>query len=172
MNTRDLADTLQTLLSELVSGSPDPGVGTYMLNRGDAGLLHSLENVSASAASRTSNGGGSIASHVDHLRYGFSLLNQWAAGEPAPWKNADWTTSWHIPAMTEQSWRTLRDDLRREVNAWRDALGKPREVSETELGWIVGSIAHLGYHVGAIRQIDRAARGPTAEDERRAPISG
>ena len=32
-------------------------------------------------------------------------------------------------------------------------------------------VAHFAYHVGAIRQIDRAARGPTAEDERRAEMS-
>jgi len=28
-----------------------------------------------------------------------------------------------------------------------------------------GSVAHLAYHLGAIRRIDRAARGPTAEAE-------
>jgi hypothetical protein len=43
----------------------------------------------------------------------------------------------------------------------------PREVDTIELGWLIGSIAHLAYHLGAIRQIDRDARGPTAEDERR-----
>jgi len=29
---------------------------------------------------------------------------------------------------------------------------------------VVGSIAHLAYHVGAIRQIDLSARGPSAND--------
>jgi hypothetical protein len=33
-------------------------------------------------------------------------------------------------------------------------------------------VAHLAYHMGAIRQIDRAARGPSAEDEARAQNSG
>jgi hypothetical protein len=33
---------------------------------------------------------------------------------------------------------------------------------------MAGSVAHVAYHLGAIRQIDRAARGPTAEDEARA----
>jgi hypothetical protein len=59
----------------------------------------------------------------------------------------------------------LREDLRRETQAWIEALRVPREVSDVQLGWITGSVAHLAYHVGAIRQIDRAARGPTAEDE-------
>lgn len=171
MNTRDFTSVLPTLLSELVNGSPDPSVGTYMLNRGDKGLLDSLDNLSASAASKTSEGGGSIAAHVDHIRYGLSLLNRWAAGEQTPWKNADWTVSWRKPVVSDAEWRALRDDLRRETQAWIEALRVPRKVNDAQLGWITGSVAHLAYHVGAIRQIDRATRGPTAEDERRAEAS-
>jgi hypothetical protein len=167
MNTRDLTGVLPTLLSELVFGSPDPTVGTYMLNRGDQGLLRSLDAISASAASSTSAGGGSIAAHVDHLRFGLSLLNRWVAGEPAPWKGADWTASWKKNTVSDGEWRALRDELRREADLWRDTLAIPREVGEKELSWIIGTIAHVAYHLGAIRQIDRAARGPTAEEEKR-----
>jgi hypothetical protein len=166
MNTRDLTGVLPTLLSELVNGSPDPTVGTSMLNRGDPGLLASLEKISAAAASATTSGGGSIAAHTDHLHYGFSILNRWAAGEYKPWKDADWTTSWKRGTVSESEWRTLRDKLRRETDAWLKALAVPRELDEREAAWMIGSIAHLAYHLGAIRQIDRATRGPTAEDER------
>ncbi len=165
MIKHDLTTILPALLSELAHGSPDPSRGTYMLNRGDPGLLQSLEKVSASAASSTAHGSASIASHVDHLRYGFSLLNRWAAGARSPWKDADWTASWKKPAVSETEWRALRDELRREVDAWQAALGTPREINDLELKWVVGSVAHFGYHVGAIRQIDRAAQGPTAEQE-------
>jgi hypothetical protein len=40
------------------------------------------------------------------------------------------------------------------------ALGSPRDVSEVELAGMIASIAHLAYHLGAIRQIDRDLRGP------------
>jgi hypothetical protein len=33
-------------------------------------------------------------------------------------------------------------------------------VSVTEMSGMIASIAHLAYHVGAIRQIDKGARGP------------
>jgi len=168
MNTHSFSDTLSTLMRELVRGSPDPRHPTYMLNRGDRGLLDSLENVSAAAASAPNAGGASIAAHADHLRYGIALLNRWAKGEVEPWKDADWTKSWKKGVVTEAEWRTLRDDLRREADAWVEALAMPREVTGRELGWIAGSVAHLAYHLGAMRQIDRATRGPTAEDERRA----
>lgn len=173
MNTRDLTGVLPALLSELVVGSPDPTVGTNMLNRGDPGLLASLDNLPASAASRTHGGGASIAAHVDHLRYGFSLLNRWVAGEAAPWTAADWTASWKKGVVSEAEWRALRGELRREAIAWTNALRTPREVNDRELGWITGSVVHLGYHFGAIRQIDRSTRGPTAEEEARVtPPSG
>jgi hypothetical protein len=136
-----------------------------MLNRGDHGLLASLDALSASAASASISAGGSIAAHTDHVRYGLSILNRWAAGEDEPWKDADWTVSWRKPMVSEEEWQALRDALRREAHAWRDALRTPREVTDRELGWIVGSVAHVAYHLGAIRQIDRGARGPTAEDE-------
>ena len=165
MNTRDVSGVLATLLSELVNGSPDPTVGTSMLNRGDAGLLASLEKISAAAASATTAGGGSIAAHTDHLHYGLSILNRWAAGEHKPWKNADWTKSWTRGQVSESEWRTLRDNLRRETDAWLRAIAAPRDVDAKEAGWMVGSIAHIAYHLGAIRQIDRGTRGPTAEDE-------
>ena len=167
MNTRDFAGVMATLGSELALGVPATAKGSYMLNLGDPGLVASLEKLSAAQASSTHAGGASIAAHVDHVRYGVALLNQWLGGAEAPWKNADWTASWKKNVVSEAEWRSLRDDLRRELTAWVDAMREPRELNERELGWLTGSIAHLGYHFGAIRQIDRAARGPTAEDEER-----
>jgi hypothetical protein len=39
-------------------------------------------------------------------------------------------------------------------------LATPKEVADIELAGMVGSVAHLAYHLGAIRQIAAAARGP------------
>lgn len=168
MNSSDYAETLSALMRELVDGSPDPRVGTYMLNRGDPGLLASLDRLSATAASASSDSGGSIAAHADHIRFGLALLNRWSRGEAEPWKGADWTASWKKPVVSEGEWRELREGLRRETHDWIVALATPRESTGAALKWVTGSVAHLAYHLGAIRQIDRAARGPTAEDERRA----
>jgi len=167
MDTGPLAPLLLTLFSELVDGSPDPGRRTFVLNQGDAGLLAALDRLSAAAASAT-HGGPSIAAHVDHLRYGLSLLNRWAGGSPPPWPDMDWTLSWRRNVVSETEWRELRDELRREARAWAGTLRTRREVSDVEAGWMAGSVAHFAYHLGAIRQIDRATRGPSAEDEARA----
>ena len=168
MNTGPIATLLASLFGELAQGSPDPSARTYILNQGDQGLFASLDRLSAEAASAIHGGGASIAAHVDHLRYGLSLLNRWGHGVPPPWPDVDFTASWRQNVVSDAAWRELRDQLRREAARWAEVLRSPRDVSDVEAGWMAGSVAHLAYHMGAIRQIDRATRGPSAEDEARA----
>jgi hypothetical protein len=161
MNTSEITGTLTTLFSELVEGAPE--TGAFMLNPGDAGLLRSLDRLSAEAASASSNGGATIAAHVDHLRYGLSLMNRWAAGEN-PFADADWSQSWRTTSVSDAEWKALREGLDDEARRWLAALRTPRDVGDIELNGMLGSVAHLAYHLGAIRQIDRTARGPKAND--------
>jgi hypothetical protein len=164
--TDEAANTLATLFSELVDGAP--ASGGYMLNPGDEGLLRSLNKLSAAAASAVTPTGTCIAAHVDHLRYGLSLMNRWHAGEN-PFKEADWSASWRKAAVSEDEWQTLRAQLRVEAARWLDALRMPRDVQEIELNGMIGSIAHLAYHLGAIRQINQTLRGP-AEGSHEVPV--
>lgn len=157
MHTGELSNTLTTLFSELVNGAPKDGA--YMLNAGDEGLLRSLDKLPAEAASALTVTGSSIAAHADHLRYGLSLMNRWSAGEN-PFGSADWSASWKKTTVSDDEWRTRRAELRDEALRWLEALRTPRDVQPIELNGIVGSIAHLAYHLGAIRQINQATRGP------------
>jgi hypothetical protein len=156
-----LHSSLETLFRELIDGPAADAA--WMLNPGDAGLLRSLDRLTASAASAVAEGGGaSIAAHVDHVRYGFSLMNRWSRGDPDPWSTADWTASWNRLRVTDQEWEALRQALADEARAWLAALRAPRDYSPMELNGVIASIAHAAYHLGAIRQIDRATRGPAA----------
>lgn len=161
-NTGNISASLVTLLSELVNGPPEGAA--FMLNPGDAGLLKSLDKLSAKDASATHSGGASIAAHTDHVRYGLSLMNRWAGGEQNPWATADWTESWKRIAVTDNEWAERRRQLAAETAKWLKALESPRDVMEIELNGMISSIAHLAYHLGAIRQIDRSIRGPSAQD--------
>jgi len=157
MNTRDIANTLGTLLAELLDGASKDG--GYMLNSGDEGLLRSLEKLSAADASAPTPTGSSIAAHVDHLRYGISLMNRWTQ-EENPFVGADWSASWRKTTVSEPEWQRRVAELRAEATRWLHAVREPREVDEIELNGMIGSIAHLAYHLGAIRQINQSARGP------------
>ena len=158
MRTDDLATTMAALFSELVEGPP--ASGGFILNPGDEGLLRSLDKLSAAAASALTPTGSSIAAHVNHLRDGLSLMIRWSAGEN-PFKDYDWRASWRKTTVTEDEWKTRRQELRDEAMRWLAVLRTPREAQPMELNGMVGSIAHLAYHLGAIRQINRAAAGPT-----------
>ncbi len=159
MPTSDEHIALQTLFSELTDGASNLG-GAYMLNSGDIGLLRSLDKLTAADASFSVNGGGTIAAHAQHLCYGLSLMNRWATEGGNPFADAKWDEAWRVSDVDERQWFEIRRALGDEAHRWRDTLGASRMLSAVELAGMVGSIAHLAYHLGAIRQIDRQARGP------------
>jgi hypothetical protein len=151
---------LPLLFSELVNGADKPG-GAFILNSGDIGLLKSLDKLSAADASRSSHGGATIAAHAQHLRYGLSLMNKWARQRGNPFKDAKWDEAWKTSVVNDAQWSEIRAGLRAETDQWAKALASPpQNASEIELTGMMGSVAHLAYHLGAIRQIDKNARGP------------
>ena len=159
MHTDEMAPILAVLFTELVDGAKQPG-GAYMLNSGDAGLLASLAKLSAAEASASANGGATIAAHAQHLRYGLSLMNRWARKGGDPFADATWDEAWKTTTVDSAEWSEIRDGLRAEARDWLAALKAPREADVGELAGMIGSIAHLAYHLGAMRQISIQARGP------------
>jgi hypothetical protein len=155
----DTSAVLGRLFSELVDGTAAAGEAT-ILNTGDVGLVQSLEKLSAAEASRSTNDGATVAAHTQHLRFGIALLNRWAAEGGNPFANAAWDEPWKIREVDASAWNEIRAGFRTEAHRFLAVLREPRELSETELGWLVGTIAHVGYHLGAIRQIDKQTRGP------------
>jgi hypothetical protein len=154
MNANDsiFQRALSKLLTEVFDGPP--GKEAYLLNPGDPGLLRQLESIDARAASaRPMPGKTTIASHVDHVHFGFTLMNRWAAGEPNPFADADWNASWQRTTVTDDQWRTLRDNLRRQAETWRKAVAVRTAWDDMSAAGALSSAAHTAYHLGAIRQI-------------------
>ena len=159
MNTTELTRVLTCLFSELVDGTSGQ-MGAFVLNTGDVGLLRSLDRLSAADASRSVNDGATIAAHAQHLRYGLGLMNRWASEGGNPFADAKWDEAWKTSAVDAAAWEEIRNVLRDETHRWGQVLGSPRDATDIELSGMIGSIAHLGYHLGAIRQIDKQTRGP------------
>jgi hypothetical protein len=143
---------LSKLLIEIFEGPP--AKEAYLLNPGDPGLLRQLESIDAQAASaRPMPGKTTIAAHVDHVHYGFTLMNRWAAGEPNPFADADWNASWQRTTVTADQWRTLRDNLRQQAETWRKVVATRTTWDDMSAAGALSSAAHTAYHLGAIRQI-------------------
>lgn len=158
MRTDDTAQSLARLFGELMDGVPPDG--GFVLNTGDVGLLTSIDALSAAEASRGVNEGATIAAHAQHVRYGLSLMNRWAVHGGNPFANAKWDDAWAISTVDETEWAEIRAGLRDEAHRWLNVLRTPREVAGVELTGMVASSAHLAYHLGAIRQINKSVRGP------------
>jgi hypothetical protein len=156
-----LVGALTPILTELIDGAAsDAG---WLLNPSDPGLLRSLDRLSAADASARPDGGhSSVAAQVDHLRYGLAALNRWTRGEDAA--DTDYSASWRRVQITDDEWRRLKEELRRELYAWREALEHPRDFREQEVTTLIAGVVHLAYHLGAMRQIHPALRGPSARD--------
>src|SRR5687768_12118944 len=159
MRTTEISPVLAGLFAELADGASQKG-GAFILNSGDVGMLRSLDKLSAADASRSVNDGATIAAHAQHVRYGLSLMNRWAADGGNPFADATWDEAWKMSAVDERAWTEIRSGLRDETQRWLQVLQSPRNVSEVELCGMVGSIAHLAYHLGALRQINKPSRGP------------
>ena len=159
MNTNESSAALARLFAELIDGAVGDA-GAFILNSGDQGLLRSLDKLSPDAASRSVNGGATIAAHAQHLRYGLSLMNRWAAEGGNPFADARWDEAWKMSRVDDAAWAEIRNGLRDEAHRWLTALGSPRTVADVEFTGMVASIAHLAYHLGVIRQIASDARGP------------
>ena len=159
MKTTDIAPSLMRLFSELVDGAIESG-GAFILNTGDVGLMESLEKLSDADASRSVDGGATIAAHAQHLRYGLSLMNRWAEEGGNPFADATWDAAWKIAGVDAGAWEEIRSGLHGEAHRWLATLSASREVNDVELTGMIASIAHFAYHLGAIRQIAKDARGP------------
>jgi len=165
MNTASFTPVLAKIFAELTTGAAE--TGGFVLNGGDSGLLASLDKLNAADASHNAHAGATIAAHVEHLRFGLSLMNRWATEGGNPFAGARWYEAWATTTVDDARWKAIRDGLRTEVINWQEALQKPREVAEIELSGMFGSVSHMAYHLGAIRQIHAAVRGPKDESEGR-----
>lgn len=158
-----LSQALRTILAELVGGAGADAC--WVLNQKDPGLLKSLDRLSAADASRVSpEGGAPIAAHVDHVLYGFDILNRWIDGEKDAFDKADYSQSWQRTDVTDGEWTSLRERLARAIRSWDAVLPHIRGDQQLLVTGAVAIITHLAYHFGAIRQINRSIRGPAATE--------
>src|ERR671918_972065 len=132
MRTTETSPALTRLFSELIDGAGSE-TGAFILNSGDVGLLRSLDKISAADASRAVNDGATIAAHVQHVRYGLSLMNRWAHEGGNPFADAKWDAAWKIGAVNPAEWNEIKTGLTDEARRWREVLKSPREVAKVEL---------------------------------------
>lgn len=130
------------------------GEATWFVNNDpNCGILGSIAPLTAEQASQTlTEGGRSVAAHVEHLRWSLANVNAVARG--GAW-NPDWSVSWSVQTVTDAQWNDLQANLRNEYNMVLEALGAV-ELDGSDRPMLTGILAlapHAAHHLGTIRQM-------------------
>lgn len=140
------------LLLETYEGSPE-GQGSAYLDRG-IGFFNTLTDLSAAEASREF-GGTTIAAQTEHAKFYLDRLCEFINGRT---DSVNWEDSWLIETVEDAEWDALRNSVRNSYENCLRCLAADKEWNETQVGMAMGMIAHSAYHLGAIRQIAKAAK--------------
>jgi hypothetical protein len=149
VSTGELVAQLLHVLREAFEGPPGPW--SYFTDKDSrAGVFGTLDGVSASEASqRVGSLASTIASHVQHLTGSLVISTRWIRGEMTA---RDRDQSWTVTVVDEAAWAALRKQLRREYDTILMTIQSHGRWDEDAIGGAVGAIAHVAYHLGAIRQ--------------------
>ena len=101
MHTTDIGPLLAGLFSELVDGAVADG-GAFVLNSGDVGLLRSLDTISPTDASRSVNGGATIARMRSTC--GRAVTDECRASEGGILRRREWDEAWKTSAVDGATW--------------------------------------------------------------------
>ncbi len=148
MKTEDFTKWLYMLFAEAFGVAETPS--GYFLDTGRAGLLGTLDEISAELASATLKpGNATIAGHCGHMLYHLELFAAYGRGErPAP----DWPGSWHTSVVDDDEWNALRTALRNTYTAIVEHLQGLETWDEAPIAASMILLAHTAYHTGEIRQ--------------------
>ena len=136
------------LLAVLREGFEGPNEKvTYFLYT-DGGLRSTLAKLSAAEASQEW-GGNSVAAHAHHILFSLDAFGAFIAGDRS---QRDWNESWSVSTVDDASWARLQQDLGDGYQKLRESIKTHAESGDEPLGGSLAAVAHLAYHVGAIRQ--------------------
>lgn len=139
------------LIRETFEGSPEGQPSAY-LDRG-VGIFATLAGVSAEAASRH-HYGSTIAAHTEHAKFYLDRLCEYINGRTDP---VNWEDSWLIETVNDEEWEALQSSVRKAYENSLRCLAEDRNWSDMQIGMAIGLVAHSAYHLGAIRQMAKAA---------------
>ena len=137
------------LLKETFEG-PAPQGASAFLNKG-TGLVQTLDEIGADAASRpTRPGGSTVAAHTEHVRFYVVVHDELFRGST---EEIDWAQSWRIKSVTPEQWDDLKQQCRRAYSTFIEHLRAVDNWGEDEISVATSVIADTAYHLGAIRQL-------------------
>jgi hypothetical protein len=145
--TNEVVDQLLAVLREAFEGPPESW-SYFTDNDPAAGLFGTLAPLSASDASRL-HGGTSIAAHVHHILFSLEVSTAWLSGDRS---RRNWQESWSVSEVDDAAWARMLEQLRSGYAELRQAFETHAGSDAETVGGAIAAVAHVAYHLGAIRQ--------------------
>ena len=152
-----MSDALFEMLKEILRETYEGGLagqGTAYLDHA-SGIRNTLRPLTTARASMRPDGHPSIAAHARHMAFHLRVATEWVQGVRI---KRDWLGSFEPQTVSDEEWARIQqelEDARTEYLRVMAALGPDRFVQE---GAGIDVVAHLAYHLGAIRQLVHVVR--------------
>lgn len=117
-------------------------------NKPDAGFVGLLEGLTAEEVSHPI-AGTSVVSHVHHVVFSLIEAAAYISGDHS---HKDWNESWRVNSVTDEEWAQMLEHLRASFLALRNAIRGNAAKDILTVGGTIGVLAHMAFHLGAIRQ--------------------
>ena len=147
-----MSDVLRSRLREIVRETYEgglPGEGTEYLDH-TSGIWTTLRPLSAERASVRPDGHPSIAAHARHMAFHLRVSAEWVQGVRM---KRDWPGSFEPQTVDDAGWHAVLRELDEARTAYLAAISALPEETFLAEGAGLGVVAHLAYHLGAIRQL-------------------
>ena len=147
-----MSDALRSRLREIVRETYEgglPGEGTEYLDH-SSGIWTTLRPLSAGRASARLDGHPSIAAHARHMAFHLRVSAEWVQGVRM---KRDWPGSFEPQAVDDAGWQAVLRELDEARTTYLAAMSALSEETFLAEGAGLGAVAHLAYHLGAIRQL-------------------
>jgi len=144
---KDAVTHLLAVLREAFEGPPEKW--SYFTDVSpDAGCFGTISKLTAEQVSKKI-GNTSVAAHVYHTNFSLRAMTDWLQGKR---ERLNWKESWAVGTVDDTQWKEMRKRMHDEYQAVRKAIETDSCRDEMSLGGAIGSMAHFGYHLGAVRQ--------------------
>src|SRR5262245_47140634 len=144
----ELLNAIRELLRETFEGGL-PGQGTQYLDHA-SGIRSTLAGIDAARASASVDGRPTIAAHARHMAFHLRVSAEWIEDDHS---KRDWLGSFNPQTVSAEQWSEIQQDLERSRARFIGVIESLSLERLLEEGVGMGTIPHLAYHLGAIRQL-------------------
>ena len=149
VHAEDFVNKLLHFFTETFEGTPEFPTAYLDTN---VSFFHACQAISAAQASTPiTDGGMTLASHIEHTRFYMNLLLQHMQGHAT--KDVNWDETWWQQTVSEDSWHTLQHDLATSYQAVKTHVQNVDTWEDVAISDALAIVVHSTYHLGAIRQI-------------------